>query len=143
MPGFAVVASIGFGARATAREADGRSSACSDARTGEPTRVEHWVVAQRQGQVAARNILGHAEPFSSVPFFWTNQFDIAVRYVGHATAWDEVRVRGDVRARDCTIEYVKDDTMLATATVNRDHAALEAELAIEAASTGALHAQIS
>ncbi|MGH7481773.1 MAG: FAD-dependent oxidoreductase, partial [Longimicrobiales bacterium] len=79
-----------------------------DARTGRPTRIEHWVVAQRQGQAAARNILGRAEPFRDVPFFWTVQFDVPVAYTGHATEWDRVEIEGDPAAGDAAFRYVAD-----------------------------------
>jgi 3-phenylpropionate/trans-cinnamate dioxygenase ferredoxin reductase subunit len=104
-----------------------------DPRTDEQVRIEHWVVAQRQGQTAARNILGRQEPFDSVPFFWTNQYGLTVSYTGHAESWDDMRVTGDVAARDCTVRYSRNGSLLAVATVNRDRANLEAELALEAA----------
>jgi NADPH-dependent 2,4-dienoyl-CoA reductase/sulfur reductase-like enzyme/nitrite reductase/ring-hydroxylating ferredoxin subunit len=103
-----------------------------DARTGEPTRIEHWVVAERQGRTAARNMLGRRERFTSVPFFWTSQHDVTVAYVGHASHWDDARVDGDVAQLDCAISYLEGGRPLAVATINRDLAALRAEVAFEA-----------
>jgi len=104
-----------------------------DPRTGESVRIEHWVVAQRQGQTAARNILGHNEPFASVPFFWTHQHDISVTYVGHAGKVETVEIDGDLEARDCTLRYLRNGQVEAVATIGRDHEALEAEVALERA----------
>lgn len=104
-----------------------------DPRTGESIRVEHWVVAQRQGQTAARNMLGMAQRFDSVPFFWTQQFGLSVSYTGHTKTWDEVRIEGDASSHDCSISYVRNGAVAAVATVNRDRAALEAELMLEQA----------
>ena len=111
-----------------------------DARTRELIRVEHWVLAQRQGQAAARNILGQRTPFEQVPFFWTQHYDLAVSYVGHAREWDAVGISGDVAARDCRVSYVRGGSEVAVVTVNRDRASLEAEVALAArhlAGTGA------
>lgn len=107
-----------------------------DPRAGRRVRVEHWVVAQRQGQTAARNILGQRERYVSVPFFWTNQFDVFLRYVGWAGEWDEVDVSGSVEARDCAVRYLVDGRVAAVATVGRDRENLEAELALEEATPG-------
>jgi NADPH-dependent 2,4-dienoyl-CoA reductase/sulfur reductase-like enzyme len=102
-----------------------------DARTGNRLRVEHWVVAQRQGQTAARNILGAGEPFDAVPFFWSNHYDVSISYVGHAERWDEIQLSGDLAARDCAATFRRGDDILAVATVGRDRTSLLAELAME------------
>ncbi|WP_179405312.1 FAD-dependent oxidoreductase [Burkholderia guangdongensis] len=102
-----------------------------DARTGERIRVEHWVVAERQGAVAARNILGQRRRFAAVPFFWTQHYDVAVNYVGHAEQWDRVDVDGDPAAHDCSVTYWRNGTRLAVATVGRDLASLRVEAEFE------------
>jgi len=102
-----------------------------DPHTGERVRIEHWVVAERQGQTAARNILGRREVFDGVPFFWSQHYDIPINYVGHAERWDEVRVDGSPDAHDCTVSYLRADRRLAVATIYRDRDSLQAELEME------------
>jgi apoptosis-inducing factor 3 len=102
-----------------------------DRRTGERVRIEHWVVAERQGQAAARNILGRREVFDDVPFFWSQHYDIPINYVGHAERWDEVRVDGNPDAHDCTVSYLRANRRLAVATIYRDRESLQAELEME------------
>jgi apoptosis-inducing factor 3 len=102
-----------------------------DRHTGERVRIEHWVVAERQGQTAARNILGRREVFDGVPFFWSQHYDIPINYVGHAERWDEVRVDGSPDAHDCTVSYLRANRRLAVATIYRDRESLQAELEME------------
>ncbi|MES1166236.1 MAG: FAD-dependent oxidoreductase, partial [Verrucomicrobiota bacterium] len=99
--------------------------------TGESVRIEHWVVAQRMGKVAALNILGRDTAFSSPPFFWTTQWDVTVNYVGHAERWDRIDVAGNLQARDATVAYRLQGRTLAVATLGRDSVSLEAEAAFE------------
>lgn len=102
-----------------------------DARFGADLRVEHWVHAERQGQIAAKNMLGRARSFSYVPFFWSNHYDLSIQYVGHAERWDDVKVVGDIGAGDCAVAYLADDKILAVATVGRERTSIEAEVALE------------
>jgi NADPH-dependent 2,4-dienoyl-CoA reductase/sulfur reductase-like enzyme/nitrite reductase/ring-hydroxylating ferredoxin subunit len=94
-------------------------------------RVEHWVVAERQGQTAARNILGAREPFVAPPFFWSNHFDVHIHYVGHGSGSDRATVSGDLKANDASVIFRDGDKVTAVASVGRDLENLKAELALE------------
>ena len=106
--------------------------------SGERIRIEHWVVAQRQGKLAAQNMLGANRPQTIVPFFWSQHYDVTLRYVGHAARWDEVRIDGDVDRLDARIDYLLAGRCLAVATINRDQESLEAELDLERQQTEAI-----
>ena len=109
---------------------------CPDPHTGERLRVEHWVVAQRQGQTAARNMLGERVPFDAVPFFWSAHYGTSLRYVGHAEHFAEA-VDGDVGRKDATVRLREGGAVRAVVTLGRDRAALEAEVAMERETAGA------
>jgi NADPH-dependent 2,4-dienoyl-CoA reductase/sulfur reductase-like enzyme len=106
-----------------------------DRLTGQTLRVEHWVVAGRQGQTAARNILGQRERFDAVPFFWTEQYDFSLAYIGHAEHWNGIEIDGhfDSGMGGCTITYRRDGRKLAVAVVHSDLEGLRAEVDFERA----------
>jgi NADPH-dependent 2,4-dienoyl-CoA reductase/sulfur reductase-like enzyme/nitrite reductase/ring-hydroxylating ferredoxin subunit len=102
-----------------------------DPRTGRSQRIEHWVVAERQGQTAARNMLGRREKFGAVPFFWSQHYDVAISYVGHAESWDDVQVSGSVAGGSCLVSYRSGGRIDAVATIGRDLDSLRAEGLLE------------
>jgi NADPH-dependent 2,4-dienoyl-CoA reductase/sulfur reductase-like enzyme/nitrite reductase/ring-hydroxylating ferredoxin subunit len=102
-----------------------------DAHSGETIRVEHWVVAERQGQTAALNMLGLREKFTAVPFFWSQHYDIPINYVGHAEKWDELAIEGDIAGKDCLLRFKRNGRSLAVASIFRDVESLQAEVAME------------
>jgi apoptosis-inducing factor 3 len=108
-----------------------------DARSGEHLRIEHWVVAERQGQTAARNMLGQRQRFSEVPFFWSQHYDVPINYIGHAEKWDGLEIEGDIQARDCLVRYRRNGTVLAVASIFRDVESLREEAAMEHAASRA------
>jgi NADPH-dependent 2,4-dienoyl-CoA reductase/sulfur reductase-like enzyme len=103
-----------------------------DPHSGAAIRVEHWVVAERQGQTAAENMLGGRSKHVDVPFFWSRHYDLGLNYVGHAEAWDAIEVEGDIAGSDCVLRYKRDGRTLAVVTMGRDLESLAAEAAMEA-----------
>ena len=89
------------------------------------------MVAERQGQTAALNMLGHREKFVAVPFFWSQHYDVPINYVGHAGQWDEIAVDGDIAAKDCLLRFKREGRTLAVASIFRDIESLEAEVEME------------
>jgi NADPH-dependent 2,4-dienoyl-CoA reductase/sulfur reductase-like enzyme len=115
----------------------------TDARSGKSVRIEHWVVAERQGQTAARNMLGRGERFSAVPFFWSQHYDVAIAYVGHAERWDAIDVSGSIADANCLVAYRSGGKIDAVATINRDLDSLRAESLMERGEPAALAALIA
>ena len=109
-----------------------------DPRSGEQIRVEHWVVATRQGEIAALNLLGKKQAFRAVPFFWSGHYDRTINYLGHAEQWDRVDIAGNVEEFDCAVALRKGGRTLAVITAGRDLVSLEAELALEHGDESAL-----
>jgi NADPH-dependent 2,4-dienoyl-CoA reductase/sulfur reductase-like enzyme/nitrite reductase/ring-hydroxylating ferredoxin subunit len=102
-----------------------------DPHSGEHIRIEHWVVAERQGQTAALNMLGHHEKFSAVPFFWSQHYDVPINYLGHAESWDELAIAGDIAGKDCLLRFKRNGRTLAVASIFRDLENLQIEAGME------------
>ncbi len=102
-----------------------------DRLAGDAIRVEHWVVAERQGQTAALNMLGLREQFDAVPFFWSQHYDVPINYVGHAETWDDLVVEGDIANEDGLVRMRRAGRTLAVASIFRDLESLEAEVSLE------------
>jgi 3-phenylpropionate/trans-cinnamate dioxygenase ferredoxin reductase component len=91
-------------------------------------RVEHWANALHQGPTAARNMFGgvdagdrvldHPVAYDRIPYFYSDQYDVGMEYSGHATDWDEVVFRGDVKGREFIVFWLKDQRILAGMNVN-------------------------
>lgn len=116
--------------------AAGDIAAFPDGPSGQRARVEHWVVAERQGQVAALNMLGGSERYAATPFFWSAHYNQTFRYVGYAPGWDKVDVDGSIAARDFTARYSRGGRLLAAVSLNRDRENLEIEQQLDAARRG-------
>jgi len=114
-----------------------------DPRSGALIRVEHWALAQRQGRSAARNMLGLKEPFATVPFFWSQHYDLSFNYVGHAEKWDTIEIAGDLDKHDATVVYRLEGKVQAVVTLFRDQVSLEAESALERDDHDALEAVLA
>lgn len=123
--------------------AAGDVARCPDPRSGGRSRVEHWAVAQRQGQVAALNLLGGREPFRAVPFFWSQHYDATIAMVGDPTGCDRVVVRGTPATRDCLVGFHRKGKVAAIATIGRDRESLLAEAAFERGDEAALSALVA
>jgi 3-phenylpropionate/trans-cinnamate dioxygenase ferredoxin reductase component len=85
---------------------------------GDRIRVEHWANALHQGPAAARNMLGQADPFDRLPYFFSDQYDVGMEYSGFARAWDRVVFRGDPASREFIAFWISDERVVAGMNVN-------------------------
>ena len=85
---------------------------------GRRIRVEHWANALHQPEVAARSILGRDAVYDRLPYFFTDQYDLGMEYVGYASADDDVVVRGDLEGREFVALWVRDGRVVAGMNVN-------------------------
>jgi NADPH-dependent 2,4-dienoyl-CoA reductase/sulfur reductase-like enzyme len=111
-----------------------------DPHSGKAIRVEHWVVAERQGETAALNMLGRRVAFDAVPFFWSQHYDAMLSYVGHAESWERIEIAGSLAAKDAAVAYHQGGRIAAVLTVGRDRLSLAAEDALERNDPAALRA---
>jgi 3-phenylpropionate/trans-cinnamate dioxygenase ferredoxin reductase subunit len=81
-------------------------------------RFEHWDVALRAPAVAAANLLGGAEPYDPVPYFWSEQFGRMVQYIGFHGGADRMLLRGDPAARQWSVCWLAGDLLVALLAVN-------------------------
>jgi len=106
--------------------------------TGNLIRVEHWVVAEQQGQAVARNIAGPRQPYTNPPFFWSAHYDVIINYVGNSFGWDQCEVRGSLDDRSALVAYRRSGRTLAVATIFKDVESLQIEAAMEAGDADAV-----
>jgi NADPH-dependent 2,4-dienoyl-CoA reductase/sulfur reductase-like enzyme/nitrite reductase/ring-hydroxylating ferredoxin subunit len=92
----------------------------TDWRTGADIRIEHWRTALQQGRHAADHITGKETPYEGLPFFWTSQVGLGLRYVGYCKHWDETIIQGSISSQEFVVFYVKDNRVLAAAGNKRD-----------------------
>jgi 3-phenylpropionate/trans-cinnamate dioxygenase ferredoxin reductase subunit len=85
---------------------------------GESVRVEHWANALHQGPAAARNMLGEADAYDRLPYFFSDQYDVGMEYSGFAREWDRVVFRGDPASREFIAFWMAEDRVLAGMNVN-------------------------
>jgi len=86
-----------------------------------PIRVEHFQTAQRQGFAVGRVMAGGIEPYDEVPWFWSDQYDLNLQYVGAGLPWTETVIRGAMGRPPCTVFYLDSGRLVAAAGVNDHH----------------------
>lgn len=100
--------------------------------SGERVRIEHFAVAERQGQAVARTLLGRGGTYRAVPFFWSQHYDTTLSYVGHAESWDRVIERGSLESGQYCAAFERNGKVLAAVCMNEDALGLKIEAAMEA-----------
>ena len=108
--------------------------------SGERARIEHWVVAERQGQAVARSMLGIGGTYREAPFFWSQHYDVTIAYVGHASNWESCEIRGELEKHDACAIYRRNGRPVAVATIGRDRLSLRIEAAFEQGDAAAVEA---
>ncbi len=86
-------------------------------KTDKTTRIEHWAVAESQGQHAARAMLGNPESYREIPFFWTMQYDFHMKYIGYPGDADSIEYLGDVDKGSFLAGFFKGEKLSAAATI--------------------------
>ncbi len=109
---------------------------------GARARIEHFAVAERQGQAVAKAMLGRLDAYRVVPFFWTTQYNLTLSYIGHAASWDRIQIKGDLEKLDAVVAYLKGEQVLAAVTLGRDQLSLEIEAAMERGDQQAVRALV-
>jgi 3-phenylpropionate/trans-cinnamate dioxygenase ferredoxin reductase subunit len=82
-------------------------------------RVEHLDNALKQGDAAARSMLGNHSPYDEIPWFWSDQYEYNLQYFGYATEWDELVVRGSLEQRDFVAFYLQGGRLVASTGIDR------------------------
>jgi NADPH-dependent 2,4-dienoyl-CoA reductase/sulfur reductase-like enzyme/nitrite reductase/ring-hydroxylating ferredoxin subunit len=127
-----IVVDRSFRTSASGVYACGDAARYPDPRSGELIRIEHWAAAQRQGRAAALQMLSIPGEFRDVPFFWSQHYDVTLKYVGHVEKWDTIQVAGSLEKGDAQVLYRVAGRVMALVTVGRDRLSLEAEAAMQA-----------
>jgi 3-phenylpropionate/trans-cinnamate dioxygenase ferredoxin reductase subunit len=80
--------------------------------------VEHWANALNQGSAAGANAVSEGEPYTRLPYFFSDQYDLGLEYVGYASADDELAIRGDFEGREFIAFYHRGGVVSAAMNVN-------------------------
>jgi 3-phenylpropionate/trans-cinnamate dioxygenase ferredoxin reductase subunit len=101
-------------------------------RYAEHLRVEHWDNAKRQGRAAAANMLGRGSAYARTPYFYSDQYELGMEYVGHAPSWDRVVFRGDPAGSEFIAFWLKGGRVAAAMQVNTWDATAELRKLVDA-----------
>jgi 3-phenylpropionate/trans-cinnamate dioxygenase ferredoxin reductase component len=85
---------------------------------GRRIRVEHWANALNQGPAVARNMLGESVAYERLPYFFSDQYDVGMEYIGYAREWDRVVFRGEPASREFIAFWLVGDRVVAAMNVN-------------------------